>query len=108
MQETIWDLKANPWSDAPRFYPPGAHPSTMAMREQLKTAEKLRARVIDLHHTTRPLRFRLPEMVLEPDTRPPPDTTELDRFIVYLRDELAMFEGRESEVKAEYAHMLAR
>lgn len=38
---TIWDLKQNPWDDAPRFYPPGQHPAYWRWRETLRKMEAL-------------------------------------------------------------------
>lgn len=108
MERTIWDLRAAPWSDAPRFYRPGKHPATLAMRAQLRTAEELRQRVLDLHRGTEPITYLLPAFTRLPDTRPAPDTTQIDEFIAYCKDELAKFESRESELKAaEHSRLVA-
>jgi hypothetical protein len=36
---SIWDLKRAPFSEEPRYYPPGQHPATWRMREHLRCIE---------------------------------------------------------------------
>jgi hypothetical protein len=87
---THWDLKQNPWTDEPRYYPPGRHPATARMREHLAYLEDMLAK----------MRLRAVQMGVKFDTAPTED------FIAYLKDQLAAFESRESELKARDAWVL--
>lgn len=90
MALTIWDLKANPWSGDSRYYSPGQHPGTARMRKQLAEAERLRA-----VWTHRGLEHGVKY-----------DTEQLDEFVEYLREQLMLFEARESDLKARDDWML--
>lgn len=87
---SIWDLKQGPWIDAPRYYPPGQHPATAMMRAQLAKAEQIKADA-ERKSVEHGVRY---------------ETQPLEEFIAYLKDELAMFESRESELKARDDQML--
>jgi hypothetical protein len=87
---THWHLKRGPWTDEPRYYPPGQHPATAQMREQLAYAEGLLSK----------MRLRAVETGVEFDTTP------TEEFIAYLKDKLAEFEARESELKARDAWIM--
>lgn len=91
MSETIWDLKAVPWSDAPRYYPPGQHPATAQMRAQLKKAEEFKAEIDRQRALTGAV----------------VDTKQLVEFINYLREQLVNFEQGESDRKARDHGMLS-
>lgn len=87
---TIWDLKANPWSDEPRYYPPGQHPATAHMRAELDAAEMLLAET------------RLREIMTGAEF----DTTGVEGMIGYLKEELDKFEAGEYAAKAQSAAAL--
>lgn len=69
-----------------RFYPPGRHPAVAQVRAQLAKAEELRAGA-----QRRSVEHGVPY-----------DTSALDELIAFCKLELAAFEGRESEVKADW------
>lgn len=71
---SIWDLKMFPWDRVtPRFYPPGQHPAFAQMREQHHRLQ----RFVDLHG----------------------ETTETRKALDYFNEQIAAFEGSESEEK---------
>ena len=71
---------------SPRFYPVGQHPATARWRAQLAKAEATKAEA--------------ERMSVESGVAIPTDAIE--GFIAYIKDQIATFEARESEVKADW------
>jgi hypothetical protein len=69
-----------------RFHPPGQHPAIARMRAQLAKAEELKADA--------------EQKFVEYGVAY--DTGDLDEFIAYLKQAMADFDGRESEIKADW------
>lgn len=85
---SIWHLKDI--QGGHRYYPPGQHPATKRMREQLAQAEQIKAE----------WGRKSAEHGVEYDTGP------VDEFIAYLQEQLAQFEQAESDRKARDDWML--
>lgn len=88
-----WFLKADPWSDRPRYYPPGQHP---ALERDRRMIARVR-RFID------EVRRREVECMLVPGEI---DLNDAYRVIEYYEQRIAAFEEAESERKAHDAALL--
>lgn len=86
-----WDLKRGPWTDEPRYHRPGQHPA-------LEQTRRMLAAIRD--HQRQALRDEQFAIV------PVVDVSLADQAIAHHEQQIADFEGRESEAKARDYYML--